>query len=97
MEAELDNEEMYTNKKKDKTFSAFQKRVKQYGDQVLRYYGVLANAPPPLWVSDEGQPKESDVPTCEGCGSKRVAEFQVEKLFFVYINVYRLCLNCCIN
>eukprot|EP01116_Phalansterium_solitarium_P000559 TRINITY_DN10383_c0_g1_i1.p2 TRINITY_DN10383_c0_g1~~TRINITY_DN10383_c0_g1_i1.p2 ORF type:complete len:411 (-),score=113.88 TRINITY_DN10383_c0_g1_i1:160-1392(-) len=59
----------------DKTFVAFQRRIKAYPDQVLRYYAHQPHRKP-LWIGSQGQPQYSDIPKCK-CGSPRMFEFQL--------------------
>lgn len=47
--------------------------------QVLRY----SFEGDPLWVSNEHQPRSSDIPPCS-CGAERIFEFQVNLIFFGY-------------
>lgn len=66
----------------------FQKRVKASGilNQVLRCifsskitqrYYEQPKKELVIWVNEEGQPKDSDIPKCSFCGNERVPEFQV--------------------
>lgn len=61
----------------DAAFLAFQERLRNEPDQVLRYYyRETADRAGPLWVSDEKTLKAEDVPNCK-CGARRIVEFQV--------------------
>lgn len=57
----------------DTIFSDFKSRISEDPDQILRYDkdGV------PLWICEEGIPKEDDIPSCTYCGGERTFEFQV--------------------
>jgi len=87
-------------------FIEFQKAIKAYPDQCLRYYGSVDNKNI-LWISENNQPKENDIPNCS-CGSKRIAEFQIlpqilyqlkvdlteKAIDFGILTVYTCKLNC---
>ncbi|CAG8483249.1 9480_t:CDS:2 [Acaulospora colombiana] len=68
----------------DKAFLKFQKKVRPYPDQVLRYARLNyenENADP-LWVSDIGKPTPEDIPPCSHCNQERTFEFQVAYFYF---------------
>ncbi|XP_033107357.1 programmed cell death protein 2-like [Anneissia japonica] len=66
----------------DKQFRKFKEKTEMEPEQVLRYQ----RGGQPLWVSSEGQPKESDIPKCH-CGANRQFEFQILPQLLVYMNV----------
>ncbi|PRP75954.1 programmed cell death protein 2-like [Planoprotostelium fungivorum] len=68
-------DEQYFAMKEDKHALQFQKVVKPYPDQCLRYYGWEGGMP--LSVSEENAAIAQEVPPCEYCGSPRIPEFQV--------------------
>eukprot|EP00002_Diphylleia_rotans_P038295 TRINITY_DN8690_c0_g1_i1.p1 TRINITY_DN8690_c0_g1~~TRINITY_DN8690_c0_g1_i1.p1 ORF type:complete len:397 (-),score=67.78 TRINITY_DN8690_c0_g1_i1:63-1253(-) len=68
---------------KDKAFYKFQKLISINPDQCIRY-GRFEGARP-VWVSEQNQTRESDIPPCESCGGQRVFEFQIlpQLLYFL--------------
>nr|XP_022913320.1 programmed cell death protein 2 [Onthophagus taurus] len=55
----------------DKTFQKFQKHIKNYPDQILRY----ERGGEPLWIAEEPIPES--IPNCDNCGEPRQFEFQI--------------------
>jgi len=70
------------NKKKDKIFKHFQRRIEQNPEQVLRYQ----RKGEPLWAS-KCIPSPLDIPDCPLCGSPRVFEFQIMPHLLSYLDV----------
>ncbi|XP_024365835.1 uncharacterized protein [Physcomitrium patens] len=56
-------------------WAAFLAKIGKAPDQVLRY--CRSPAAKPLWLSLNGQPENSGIPSCSHCGSRRIFEFQV--------------------
>ncbi|GJJ69394.1 pre-rRNA-processing protein TSR4 [Entomortierella parvispora] len=83
-------DELYENTKTDidAAFLTFQKRVALYPDQVLRYARMEYDVTPePLYVSDIGIPKTSEIPPCPDCGQERSFEFQVMPQLLNYLAI----------
>lgn len=66
-------------------WAAFQARLSQAPDQVLRYCRAVGAKP--LWPSLEGQPKERDIPPCANCGGPRMFEFQLLPQLLYFLGV----------
>ncbi|KAJ2798420.1 hypothetical protein H4R21_003937, partial [Coemansia helicoidea] len=74
----------------DPAFLAFQRRIQQNPDQVIRYARSpgAATHGEPLYVSDSGRPESGmDVPDCERCGAAREFEFQIMPQMITYLGI----------
>ncbi|RNA31608.1 Programmed cell death 2 [Brachionus plicatilis] len=67
----------------DKDFEKFKKISAQDPAQIIRY----ERGGKPLWTSKYQKLKESDIPKCEHCGSRRIFEFQVTPQLLCYLNL----------
>lgn len=70
------------DKKKDKVFLAFMKRIAPERQQVIRYH----RSGQPLFVSGDRIPKNSDIPKCS-CGADRNFELQVMPQLLHYLQL----------
>ena len=66
---------------------AFQKRIKKYPDQVLRYNKEKGEDVSgfPIWPYKTNIPDNVDIPDCENCKSPRIFEFQIlpQLIYFI--------------
>ncbi|CAF0813214.1 unnamed protein product [Brachionus calyciflorus] len=67
----------------DKDFDKFKKISAHEPSQIIRY----ERGGKPLWVSKYQKLKESDIPKCEYCGSRRIFEFQITPQLLCYLNL----------
>ena len=65
----------------------FQKRIKKYPDQILRYNTEKGNenSALPIWPYKSNIPDEFEIPPCEICKEKRVFEFQILPQILFYL------------
>ena len=71
--------------KSDKTAVAFQKRVKPFPDQCVRY-SRWNDSETVLWPSEERQ-CDSEIPKCPHCGAKRKFEIQITPQMLHILNL----------
>lgn len=58
----------------DKVFRKFKKRIAAEPEQVIRF----DRGGSPLWITNQNQPTDEDIPACEICKTPRIFEFQVK-------------------
>lgn len=81
IDQDLDNVEESAT---DRDFDKFNKRTKDEPTQVVRY----DRGGKPLWVTKyEKIKKESAIPNCAHCGSKRIFEFQINPQLLSYLSL----------
>ena len=73
------------SRKSDKTAVAFQKRVKPFPDQCVRY-SRWNDSETVLWPSEERQ-CDSEIPKCPHCGAKRKIEIQITPQMLHVLNM----------